>query len=137
VCNLLVCENICNSLRGEVWANKISFTLPLFIEVPVQKFTEHKTNNSLSPQLIEHKTNNSLSPQLIEHKKRPQQTTWEIHVLAYDKYRNLAGLSQFVHGIQERIELSFTLPLFIEVPVQKFTLLKHNQIFKPSEIPVN
>jgi hypothetical protein len=38
-------------------------------------------------------------------KKRPQQTTWEIHVLAYDKYRNLAGLSQFVHGIQERIEL--------------------------------
>ena len=44
VCNLLVCENICNSLRGEVWANKTSFTLPLFIEVPVQKFTLLKHN---------------------------------------------------------------------------------------------
>jgi hypothetical protein len=37
------------------------------------------------------KTNNHLWPRFIENKKIPQHMTLEIHVLAWDKHKNVVG----------------------------------------------
>jgi len=47
------------------------------------------------------KTSNHLSPSLTEHKKRPWHMTLEIHVLVWDRHKNVAGLNWLMANLDD------------------------------------
>ena len=57
-------------------------------------------NNSINI----NKMNNYLLPQLIEHKKKTWYITLEIHVLAWDRHKTVAGSNQLYGSQPSRLD---------------------------------
>jgi hypothetical protein len=47
-------------------------------------------HNNFNKRATTSHTNNDLSPQTIEQKKRPQHMVFEIHIMVWDRHKNVA-----------------------------------------------